>query len=72
MGKLVVSVSPLSNRIIAGSLLKNGYTYGANKTDVTEEAVASVAVHLQKTKQTFEFTLKDGKTYQLKVEEVRK
>lgn len=72
MGKLVVSVSPLSNRIIAGSLLKNGYTYGANKTDVTEEAVASVALHLQKANQTFEFTLRDGNTYQLKVEKVHK
>jgi len=70
MGKLVVSVSPLSNRIIAGSLLKNGYTYGANKTDVTEEAVASVALHLQKSNQSLEFTLKNGKRYILKVQEV--
>ena len=45
MKKLHVAPSPLTNRIFAGSVLKDGMTWGANKTDVTGEACAAVAKH---------------------------
>lgn len=45
MKRLHVAVSPLTNRIFAGSILKDGQTWAANKTDVTGEACAAVAMH---------------------------
>jgi hypothetical protein len=43
---LHVSTSPLTNRIYAGSVLKDGQTWAANKTDVTGEACAAVAKYV--------------------------
>ena len=43
MKKVHVAMSPLSKTIFAGHVLKDGKTWGANKTDVTGEACASVA-----------------------------
>ncbi len=45
MKTLHVAPSPISNRIFAGAVLKDCCTWGANKTDVTEEACAAVAKH---------------------------
>ena len=44
--KLHVATSPLTNRIYAGSILKDGQTWAANKTDVTGEACAAVSMHV--------------------------
>lgn len=44
--KLHVSVSPLTNRIYCGSVLKDGKTWGANKTDVTGVACGAVCEHV--------------------------
>ena len=41
-----VAVSPLTNRIYAGTVLKDGCTWGANKTDVTGAACGAVAEHV--------------------------
>lgn len=41
-----VATSPLTNRIYAGSVLKDNCTWGANKTDVTGQACAAVAQHV--------------------------
>lgn len=46
MRKLHVAPSPLTNRIYAGSVLKDGMTWRANKTDVTGEACAAVAEYV--------------------------
>lgn len=46
MRKIHIAPSPLTNRIYAGSVLKDGMTWGANKTDVTGEACAAVAKHV--------------------------
>ena len=43
MSQIHVFTSPLTNRIYAGTVLKNGYTWGANKQDVTIEALVTVA-----------------------------
>ncbi len=41
-----IATSPLSNRIFAGKVLKDGMTWGAGKIDVTGEACAAVAEHV--------------------------
>lgn len=41
-----VATSPITGRIYAGTVLKNGIEWGANKTDVTGEACAAVAHHV--------------------------
>lgn len=46
MANLHVAPSPITNRIYCGSVLKDGMTWGANKTDVTGEACAAVAKHV--------------------------
>lgn len=38
-----VALSPLSNRIYAGHVLKDGRTWASNKSEVTGEACAAVA-----------------------------
>lgn len=41
--KLHVAMSPLTNTIFAGSVLKDGMTWASNRSDVTGEACAAVA-----------------------------
>jgi len=44
--KLHVGTSPLSNTIFAGGVLKDGWTWASNKTDVTTECLVAVAEHV--------------------------
>ena len=43
--RLHVATSPLTGAIYCGSVLKDGQTWAANKTDVTGQACAAVAHH---------------------------
>lgn len=43
--KLHIAASPLTGVIFAGNVLKDGRTWGANKKDVTIEALVAVAEH---------------------------
>ena len=43
---LHIAVSQLSNTIFAGSVLKSGNVWAANKQDVTTEALVAVAQHV--------------------------
>jgi hypothetical protein len=45
MNKLHVGVSPLTNRIFAGRVTKNGLYWREGKEDVTGSACAAVAEH---------------------------
>lgn len=45
MKKLHIGTSPLSNQIFVGGVLKDGYTWAANKQDVTIDALVAVAQH---------------------------
>lgn len=45
MKKLHVATSPLTGTIFAGTVLKDGNTWGAGKQDVTIEALVAVAEH---------------------------
>jgi hypothetical protein len=44
--QLHVGTSPLTNRIYAGHVLKDGATWGANKQDVTGAACGAVCEHV--------------------------
>lgn len=43
--KLHVAASPLTGTIFAGTTLKDGMTWAANKQDVTIESLVAVAEH---------------------------
>jgi len=68
MTNFKVGCSPLTSRIYAGTVLKNG-TWGNIKHDVTETAVSAVASHLLQLNEKVQFEYK-GKKYELKVSEV--
>ncbi len=61
MSEFKVGVSPLTNRIYAGKVLKSGI-WGPVKHDVTDDALGSVAAHLLVAKQKLEFEFQ-GKKY---------
>lgn len=46
MKELHIGTSPLTNRIYAGTVLKDGMTWGAGKMDVTGPACGAVAEHV--------------------------
>jgi len=46
MRKLHIGTSPLTNRIFAGHVLKDGRTWGEGKQDVTGVACGAVAEHV--------------------------
>ena len=68
MSDFKVGCSPLTSKIFAGKVLKNG-TWGNVKHDVTDTAVGAVAQHLLQLDERMGFQYR-GKTYELKVVEV--
>ena len=68
MSDFKVGCSPLTSKIFAGKVLKNG-TWGNVKHDVTDTAVGAVAQHLLQLDEKLRFQYR-GKTYELKVVEV--
>lgn len=49
--KLHVGCSPITGTIYAGTVLKDGRTWGANKTDVTGTAIGAVCEHVMPNKE---------------------
>ena len=68
MSDFKVGCSPLTSRLFAGKVLKNG-TWGQTKYDVTDTAVGAVAQHLLQLEEKMQFNYK-GELYELKVEKV--
>jgi len=68
MSNFKVGCSPLTSKIYAGKVLKNG-TWGQNKHDVTDSAVGAVAQHLLQLDEKMQFTYQ-GEKYELKVEKI--
>lgn len=67
--KFKVGCSPITSKIFAGNVSKNGI-WAANKIDVTDTAVSAVAQHLLQLNQSMEFQY-EGHTYELKVVKVK-
>jgi len=61
---LHIATSPLTGTIFAGTVLKDGRTWGANKKDLTIEALVAVAKHAihfgEKTGKAIEIRREDG------------
>lgn len=67
--QLHVATSPLTNTIFAGTILKDGRTWGANKQDVTIEALVAVAEHARQFGRPIEISEADGTpVYRITVE----
>ena len=60
MKEIHIGTSPLTNRIYAGHVLKDGLTWGAGKQDVTGAACGAVAEHVAANKGPVTVTC-DGK-----------
>lgn len=60
MKPIHVAASPLTGTIFAGAVLKDGRTWGADKQDVTVEALVAVAEHALKFGKPVEITQADG------------
>ena len=70
MSNFKVGCSPLTSKLYAGKVLKNGM-WGQTKHDVTDSAVGAVAQHLLQLEEKLQFTY-DGEEYELKVEKISK
>jgi hypothetical protein len=70
MTNFKVGCSPLTSRLYAGNVLKNGI-WGKTKHDVTDSAVGAVAQHLLQLNEKLQFTYK-GEQYEIKVVKVSK
>ena len=68
MSEFKIGCSPLTSRLFAGKVLKNG-TWGQTRHDVTDTAVGAVAQHLLQLEEKMLFNYK-GERYELKVEKV--
>ena len=67
--KIHVGCSPLTGTIFAGTVLKDGRTWGTGKQDVTIDALVAVAEHATKFGRPVEITGPDGKLeYRITVE----
>lgn len=70
MAEFKVGCSPVTNRIMAGTVKKDG-TWGVNKKDVTDTAPLAVAQHLLQVEEKIQFEYKN-ELYELKVVKVEK
>ena len=70
MKDLHVGTSPLTNRIYAGTVLKDGRSWGANKQDVTGNACAAVAQHVLANKGPVIVTANGVPKYEITVREL--
>ena len=68
MSNFKVGCSPLTNRLYAGNVLKNGM-WGRIKHDVTDSAVSAVALHLLQLDENVQFNY-NGDSYEIKVVKV--
>jgi hypothetical protein len=67
MKKFHVATSPLTNTIFAGTVLKDRQTWGANKQDVTLDALVAVAEHVIEFGKPVVITINDKPEYEITV-----
>lgn len=73
MKNIHIAASPLTGTIFAGSVLKDGRTWGVNKKDVTIEVLVAVAEHAVKFGQPVVISKPDGTPeYRITVEHLDK
>lgn len=57
---LHIGCGPITGTIYVGTVLKDGMTWGANKQDVTKDALVAVAQHVLRFGEPVEITRVDG------------
>ena len=72
MKDLHVAPSPLTGRIYAGNVAKDGRSWLSNKTDVTGEACAAVAKHGLYKGGVIEITENGEPKYEISIVEIKK
>lgn len=73
MKKLKVATSPLTNKIYAGTTIKNGTMFGANKQDVTMDCLIAVVEHCLNFGDTVQIVKLDGTVeFEIEVRDLRK
>ncbi len=70
MKTLHIGSSPITNRIFAGTVLKDGMTWGANKQDVTGKACAAVCEHVIANGGVVEVTCNGKPKYEITVKDI--
>jgi hypothetical protein len=70
MKKLHIGTSPLTNTIFAGTVLKDGMTWSADKQDVTVDALVAVAQHVIAFKHPVVITCSGKPEYKITVEKL--
>jgi len=70
MRQLHVGTSPLTNRIYAGHVLKDGATWGEGKQDVTGPACGAVAEHVLANKEPVIVTCNGEPKYEITVRDL--
>lgn len=70
MKTLHIGTSPLTNRIFAGTVLKDGMTWGANKQDVTGIACGAVCEHVIANKEPVIVTCNGKPKYEITVRDL--
>ncbi len=72
MKKLKVAASPLTGQIYAGTTIKNGSMFGANKQDVTMDCLIATIEHCLKFGSTVQITKPDGTVdFEIDVKDLR-
>lgn len=72
MKQIKVATSPLTNVIYAGTTIKNGTMFGANKQDVTMDCLIAVVEHCLKYGSTVQITKLDGTVdFEIDVKDLR-
>lgn len=70
MRKLHIGTSPLTNRIFAGHVLKDGRTWGEGKQDVTGPACGAVIEHVMAIGGSVLVTVNGAPKYEITVREL--
>jgi len=60
MSNLKIAASPLTGKIYAGTLIRNGSMWGKNKTDVTMDCLIATIEHCLKFGNTVQISKPDG------------
>ncbi len=72
MKQLKVATSPLTGKIYAGTTIKNGSMFGANKQDVTMDCLIATIEHCLKFGSTVQITKPDGTVdFEIDVKDLR-
>jgi len=69
--KLHIGCSPITGTIYAGTVLKDGRTWGSNKTDVIGAAIGAVCEHVMLNKGEVRVSLNGKPKFKITIKEIQ-